>query len=199
MTLGRLANDVDFLIGPELVSFPLGTVCGSNAQVEFAAQFFSLQFRACLSTIADVVVGGTVHDRRGDCQHLLTDEMAAQLGGRILDARRSRGWSLADVSSRAGLSRAYINALERGRGRRPGADALRRLEDVLGPLTEYPTAASDVPEGLRQVANERRLPEPEIQMLAGLRVGGRPPVTPERWRFIYDALVASETLDRGSD
>jgi hypothetical protein len=32
-------------------------------------------------------------------------------------------------------------------------------------------------------------------MLAGLRIQGQQPVTKERWRFIYDALLASEQMD----
>lgn len=119
----------------------------------------------------------------------------AELGPRIREARDRRGWSLADVAGRTGLSRAYVNALERGKGRRPGADALRRLEDVLGPLRAPPTFAQEVPPGLRRLAEERRLPTAEVTTLASLRVGGRQPVTQERWRFIYDALVASESMD----
>ena len=66
-----------------------------------------------------------------------TDDLGgagAELATKILAARTKHGWSLAEVARRTGLSRAYINALEHGRSRRPGADALRRLEDVLGPL-----------------------------------------------------------------
>lgn len=121
--------------------------------------------------------------------------LGEELGRRIREGRDRRGWSLADVAARAGLSRAYINVLERGRGRRPGADALRRLEDVLGPLREPPTFSQEVPPGLQQLAEERNLPTAEVVTLASLRVGGRQPVSQERWRFIYDALVTSESLD----
>lgn len=130
---------------------------------------------------------------------MLTDQTAARIGERILEARAKRGWSLQDVASRTGLSRAYINTLERGGGRRTGADALRRLEDVLGPLRDVDRAGFDIPDGLRSLADERNLPEPEIRMLAGIMVGGRQPTSPARWRFIYDALVASEGLDKSSE
>jgi transcriptional regulator with XRE-family HTH domain len=95
------------------------------------------------------------------------------------------------------LSRAYINALEHDRSRRPGADALRRLEDVLGPLVTAPRLEG-VPDGLARLARDRNLPSSEIQVLASLRIGGRQPASPERWRFIYDALVASEAMDTTS-
>lgn len=119
-------------------------------------------------------------------------------GERLRAARERSGWSLAQTAERTGLSRAYINALERGRSKRPGADAVRRLEDVFGPLqgTEEQSVES-APPGLQALARERRLPASEVRMLAGLRIRGQQPASKERWRFIYDALVASEQMDAG--
>lgn len=119
-----------------------------------------------------------------------------ELASRIRAARSRLGWSLSETAGRTGLSRAYINALERGRGKRPGADVIRRLEDVFGSL-HASTAASvdDAPSGLIALARERQIPAGEVRMLAGLRIRGQQPRTMERWRFIYDALVASEHID----
>jgi transcriptional regulator with XRE-family HTH domain len=122
------------------------------------------------------------------------------LGSKLRGARERLGWSLSETAKRTGLSRAYISALELGRGKRPGADVVRRLEDVFGPLRDVgPEPAEDLPEGLDALAKERQLPESEIRVLAGLRIRGEQPQTPERWRFIYDALVASEAMDRESE
>lgn len=121
---------------------------------------------------------------------------AEELGTRIREARAERGWSLAEVARRTGLSRAYINALERGKGRRPGAETIRSLEDVLGRLTTAkPGELSDLPAGLQELAAERNLPASEVRVLASLQIRGRQPESLERWRFIYDALVASESID----
>jgi transcriptional regulator with XRE-family HTH domain len=100
------------------------------------------------------------------------------------------------VARRSGLSRAYVHTLEQGGAKRPGADAIRRLEDVLGPL-RAPRGTPDpaVPSPLARVAEERNIPASEVRMLAGLRVRGRQPMSEQRWRFIYDAIVASEQLD----
>lgn len=117
-----------------------------------------------------------------------------ELAGRVREARSRRGWSLADVAGRTGLSRGYISALEHGRARRLGADALRRLEDVLGPLADVDLPAA-IPPGLATLARDRRLPVSEVRTLASIRIGGRQPASQERWRFIYDALVASEAMD----
>jgi transcriptional regulator with XRE-family HTH domain len=118
------------------------------------------------------------------------------LARRLKEARARVGWSLSETADRTGLSRAYISALERGRGKRPGADAIRRLEDVFGPLrsiNQQPVGTA--PPGLQALARERRIPPSEVRMLAGLRIRGQQPVTKERWRFIYDALLASEQMD----
>lgn len=115
---------------------------------------------------------------------------------RLREARERLGWSLSEAAERSGLSRAYINALERGRGKRPGADAVRRLEDVFGPLrTPDDRDLAAAPAGLRALARERHLPEAEVRVLAGLRIRGRQPSSKERWRFIYDALLVSEGMD----
>lgn len=117
---------------------------------------------------------------------------------RLREAREKLGWSLSEAAGRTGLSRAYINTLERGRGKRPGADAVRRLEDVFGPLlTPDDRDFAGAPPGLRELARERHLPEAEVRVLAGLRIRGRQPMSKERWRFIYDALLASEQMDGG--
>jgi transcriptional regulator with XRE-family HTH domain len=121
---------------------------------------------------------------------------ADSLGSRIQGARSERGWSLAEVARRTGLSRAYINAIENGRSKRPGADAIRRLEEALGPLlVDHSHHALEVPPGLKSLAKSRSLSAGEVQILANLRVRGDQPQTEARWRFIYDALVASESLE----
>lgn len=122
------------------------------------------------------------------------------LAEKVREARARNGWSLGDVAQRSGLSRAYVHALERGRAKRPGAEALRRLEDVLGPLgTGREDRDPSVPAALARVADERNIPPSEVTILAGLRVRGRQPTTEHRWRFIYDAIVASEQLDLDSE
>jgi transcriptional regulator with XRE-family HTH domain len=121
---------------------------------------------------------------------------AGALAARVRSARTERGWSLAEVARRTGLSRAYVSALENGHSKRPGAETIRRLEEALGPLVDGGLVQTiSLPPGLQSLAKSRALSAGEVQLLARLRVRGDQPQTEARWRFIYDALVASESLD----
>lgn len=120
---------------------------------------------------------------------------AQALATRLKEARTSRGWSLAEVADRAGLSRGYIHALEKGKAKRPGAEAVRRLEDVLGPLLLPAEREADIPPGLAELADKRQLPPGEVRALANVRVQGRQPQSLDRWELIYNVLVTSESMD----
>lgn len=115
-------------------------------------------------------------------------------GERLRQRRQALGWSLADLADRTGLSRGYISALERNRSKRPGAATIRSLEDVVGPLLGE-AAALDAPAGLAAFAAERGLTPSDVEPLLGLRVRGRVPESKERWAFIYQALLVSESID----
>jgi transcriptional regulator with XRE-family HTH domain len=57
--------------------------------------------------------------------HML-DKLDERLGRRIKEERETRGWSLADLAERSGVSRAMINKIERGESS-PTASLLGRL------------------------------------------------------------------------
>jgi transcriptional regulator with XRE-family HTH domain len=118
--------------------------------------------------------------------------------GELLRSRRTDlGWSLADLAGRTGISRAYISALERGRSKRPGAETIRKLEDVVGPLINHESRAASIepPQGLAELAAERGLSPSDVKALSTLSVRGRAPRSKERWAFIYQALLSSESMD----
>lgn len=58
------------------------------------------------------------------------------------------------------------------------------------------TFSGSVPASLRRFAEERRLPEEEVTMLASIRFPGEPPRTPARWHHIYNAIRLSRWLDK---
>jgi hypothetical protein len=66
-----------------------------------------------------------------------------------------------------------------------------------GALRPYELPSSEhVPPSLRRFAEERRLPEEEVAMLASIRFPGEPPQTAARWHHIYNAIRLSRWLDK---
>jgi hypothetical protein len=74
---------------------------------------------------------------------------------------------------------------------------LSSLAAPIGRLRPYDLPfAGQVPPSLRRFAEERRLPEDEVAMLASIRFAGEPPRTPARWHHIYNAIRLSRWLDK---
>ena len=74
---------------------------------------------------------------------------------------------------------------------------LSSLVTPAGALRPYELPHSgQVPPSLRQFAEERRLPEEELTMLASIRFAGDPPRTTARWHHIYTAIRMSRWLDK---
>jgi hypothetical protein len=47
-----------------------------------------------------------------------------------------------------------------------------------------------------EFAQQDKLTQADIEMLASIRFRGEPPRTPDRWRFIYQAISNSSAMDR---
>jgi len=74
---------------------------------------------------------------------------------------------------------------------------LSSLAAPIGTLRPYDLPfAGQVPPSLRRFAEERRLPEDEVAMLASIRFAGEPPRTSARWHHIYNAIRLSRWLDK---
>lgn len=59
------------------------------------------------------------------------DDLTRRIGDRVRTERESRGWSLADLAARSGVSRAMVHKLEHG-GCSPTATLLARLAGAFG-------------------------------------------------------------------
>jgi hypothetical protein len=74
------------------------------------------------------------------------------------------------------------------------------LSSLAGPIGTLPSYdlpfAGQVPPSLRRFAEERRLHEDEVAMLASIRFAGEPPRTSARWHHIYNAIRLSRWLDK---
>ena len=58
------------------------------------------------------------------------DEINRQLGQRIQEARRARGWTQEDLAHHAGLDFSYLNQLENGK-RNPSLSTLYKIAIAL--------------------------------------------------------------------
>lgn len=131
------------------------------------------------------------------------------MGERIRRFRKDKQMSLSQLAERATVSKGYLSALENADAgtqdaRRPSAKTLYSIAQALGVtmsdllgrklLLEIPDGP--VPEGLRQLVDEDKLPASDLQMLSSIRFRGEPPKTIERWRYIYNAIRTSEGIDK---
>lgn len=129
---------------------------------------------------------------------------AVAIGRRIKKFRDEKGMSGAELAARAGISRSYLSELENGKGehKRPSANVMYAVGKALGvsmsellgrPLITQPSAHR--PMSLLKFAEQHRIPEADVDMLASIRFRGDAPQTPERWSFIYNAIKTSVSLD----
>jgi transcriptional regulator with XRE-family HTH domain len=111
---------------------------------------------------------------------------------------------MSQLAQEAGVSKGYLSALENDpEARRPSAETMYALAKALGVSMAdlmgrkiLPAASSDVPESLREFADEEGLPEADVQMLASIQFRGEQPRTKDRWRYIYTAIRTSAAIDR---
>lgn len=125
------------------------------------------------------------------------------LGARIRALRDAEGLSLGDLAEKTGVSKSYLWNLENKPGhQKPSADTVYAIAKVLGTtmsallgrrlLSEPP---DEIDETLQQFAKKAKLSQGEVRTLASINWRGDPPKSAERWRFVYDALKASKSLD----
>lgn len=127
------------------------------------------------------------------------------LGDRLRRLRTTSKPALtqAELARRANVSQAYLSELESGQGRRPSgrvllavADALGvTIADLMGTSLRPVSSTEELPAGLAEFAAARKLPQADVEMLAGIRFRGDVPRSPERWQHIYDAIRLSQGLD----
>jgi transcriptional regulator with XRE-family HTH domain len=130
---------------------------------------------------------------------------AKAIGKRIRSYRVEKDISAAQLAKGAGISRSYLWELENGTGnhRRPSANVLYALgkalgvsmSDLLGRPLIIETDTKPSP-SLLKFAQEDGLAQADIEMLASIKFRGEAPRTPDRWRFIYQAIRNSSAMDR---
>ena len=133
-------------------------------------------------------------------QELTTEPNNANaIGARVRELRHQKGLPLTELAQQSNVSKSYLSTVENGTGSRPGAAVLHKLAvtlgvsfaDLLGRSIEAVDSSEDIPSSLREFAQQHDLPQADIDMLAGIKFRGQAPRTPQRWQFIYNAIVMS--------
>jgi transcriptional regulator with XRE-family HTH domain len=113
------------------------------------------------------------------------------LGVRLRQLREAKGWSLTDLSKRAGISRSYLAQIESGESI-PTQNKIVQLANALGALPSHLLGEDSdnvtIPESLREFAKAANLGSAEIQMLARIEYRGRKPTRVEEWKAIYSVI-----------
>lgn len=113
------------------------------------------------------------------------------IGPRVRRLREARGWSLTELSSRAGISRSYLTQIEHGESI-PTQDKIIKLAEALGALPSEllgeDTRHMDIPQSLREFAEQANLGSAEIQMLSQIEYRGNRPNTVKEWKAIYSLI-----------
>lgn len=126
------------------------------------------------------------------------------IGGRIKRMRMDAGLTLPQLAEQSGISKSYLWNLENKPGHQnPGGQTLYAIAKVLnttmsallGQRLLTDTEEVEVDPSLKSFAKKARLSEEDVRMLASIRWRGSPPRSEQRWRFVYDALKASQGLD----
>lgn len=125
------------------------------------------------------------------------------VGQRIRRYRTEKGMSLNALAVETEIAKSYLWSLENEEtATRPSADSLYKIAKALGVtmsallgrelLTDAPRG---VPPGLAEFAEEHRLPDSDVRMLAAIQFRGERPQTKERWAYIYNAIRMSRGMD----
>jgi transcriptional regulator with XRE-family HTH domain len=129
-----------------------------------------------------------------------------KLGSTIRFYRHGKGWSLADLSERSRVPKAYISDLENGAAGKPNiqyvfniAEALDvTLDDLVREATAKVQkakrrATGDLPPGLAELQEDLKfsdepLSDDDVEMLAQVNFRGNRPKDKEGWRFVHQAI-----------
>jgi transcriptional regulator with XRE-family HTH domain len=106
--------------------------------------------------------------------------------------RKAQKLSQQELAAQVGISRNYLSEIERGVATNLSWQVRQDLAAALG-LSAGGEAIGPTawPIGLAEFALAAKLPEEDVQMLAGLKYRGQQPTTPEKWEMLYKMIKAA--------
>jgi transcriptional regulator with XRE-family HTH domain len=125
-----------------------------------------------------------------------------KLGAKIRFYRQGKGWALANLAEKSGVSKAYISDLENGAAGKPNIQYVFNiavaldvtLDDLLKDTTSKQQRAKrrrspgELPPGLGELQQELNLSDEAVEMLAQVNFRGNRPKDAEGWRFVLQAI-----------
>lgn len=138
-----------------------------------------------------------------------TPELEETLGQRVRALRKKQKLSLNDLARLSGVSKGYLSQVERSLTVRPSALTIFSIAEALGTTVGElfdgrpeggvdSSVGPDLPEALREFAQEAELPPTDVNMLAAIRYRGAQPREKEDWRFLYESIRRSIRVPGGS-
>ena len=139
--------------------------------------------------------------------HLLKHDLVMSLerfGENVRRERKNQGYSQADLAEKVDISRTYLSQIEQGRAQNLSLRLAQRLSTVLGIKSPYQEEdedeekdEEDIPQSLREFAEQDDLPPGDVQMLARIEYRGEKPQDPQQWRILYNVIkTASESSSK---
>lgn len=116
------------------------------------------------------------------------------LGQIVRQRREEKGLSLSALARASKVSKGYLSQIENDAAPRPSGDTLFKMAQALGTTVadllgrEAAPAGREISPVLVEFAQQARLPEADVQMLAAIRYRGEQPRTIEDWRFLYESI-----------
>ena len=126
-------------------------------------------------------------------------------GDRIRRYREEKGMSLSQLARDAQVSKGYLWSLEHPDGpheQRPSGKTLYAIAKALGVTMSdllgqrlVIEPSGEIDPSLAAFAEQDGLSQADVAMLASVQWRGDPPRTVDRWRYIYQAITTSRSLD----
>src|SRR5260370_17295708 len=110
------------------------------------------------------------------------------IGKRVQSYREARGYTLSELARLSGVSRSYLYQVESGESS-PTEEKLKALADALevsiGDLLGIDEDTTQIPESLRQFAEQERLTPAHLRRLALISYRGKQPDTIPKCHLLY--------------
>jgi transcriptional regulator with XRE-family HTH domain len=117
-------------------------------------------------------------------QAIYMDNFAQQVRAQ----RKAQKLSQQELAQQVEISRNYLSEIERGEATNLSWQVRQKLAAALGLSPVGEAVEKDLPEGLAAFAASAKLPQDDVQMLAGLKYRGQQPTTADKWELLYNVI-----------